>query len=64
MTRELFTIGHSDHPLDRFCALLAERHLTAVGDVRSQPYSRRNPPFDRRTIAYRRPPSRRREDGA
>ena len=47
MNRTLFTIGHSSHSLSRFCELLEQHHVTAVADVRSQPYSRRNPQFNR-----------------
>ena len=41
----VFTIGHSNHPLDRFVALLKQHGVTAVADVRSVPYSRFNPHF-------------------
>jgi uncharacterized protein (DUF488 family) len=43
----LFTIGHSNHDLDRFLALLQSNGVTAVADVRSRPYSRRLPHFNR-----------------
>jgi hypothetical protein len=42
---DIFTIGHSNHPIDRFIALLKGASLTAVVDVRSQPFSRRHPWF-------------------
>lgn len=42
---DLFTIGHSNHPVDRFVALLKGAGVTAVLDVRSQPFSRRYPWF-------------------
>jgi uncharacterized protein (DUF488 family) len=41
----LFTIGHSNHPIERFMTLLQEAGVTAVADVRSQPVSRRYPWF-------------------
>ena len=41
----VFTIGHSSHSLEAFLALLARHGVTALGDVRSQPYSRRFPHF-------------------
>ena len=44
---EFFTIGHSNHALDRFLGLLEGHAITAVADVRSVPYSRRLPHFDR-----------------
>jgi len=43
----LFTIGHSTHSFDALCALLTQHGVTAVGDVRSTPHSRRNPQFNR-----------------
>lgn len=47
MSSLLYTIGHSDHPLDGFLALLHEHGISAIADVRSQPYSRRHPQFNR-----------------
>lgn len=43
----ILTIGHSTHALDEFVALLRQHRVTAVGDVRSAPYSRFNPQFNR-----------------
>jgi uncharacterized protein (DUF488 family) len=43
----LFTIGHSNHPIDHFLALLTRHGVTALGDVRSFPRSRFNPQFNR-----------------
>lgn len=40
MSRKLFTIGHSNHNIEKFIALLKEHHVTAIADVRSSPYSR------------------------
>jgi uncharacterized protein (DUF488 family) len=37
---EIFTIGHSTHEMDVFLSLLAEHDITAIADVRSQPFSR------------------------
>jgi hypothetical protein len=42
----LRTIGHSNHELDRFLALLHGAGVTAVADVRSQPFSKRHPQFN------------------
>ena len=47
----IFTIGHSNHSLEGFLALLAKRRIAAVADVRSAPYSRFNPHFDRKALA-------------
>jgi uncharacterized protein (DUF488 family) len=45
--QRLFSIGHSNHELARLLELLREAKVTAVADVRSQPFSRRHPQFDR-----------------
>jgi len=50
MTHELFTIGHSNHPLRRFLGLLALHDIRLVCDVRSTPYSRFNPQFNREPL--------------
>ena len=42
---KLWTIGHSNHPADRFGALLQQHGIETVVDVRSQPYSRFSPHF-------------------
>jgi uncharacterized protein (DUF488 family) len=47
----LFTIGHSSHSLDEFVALLQRHGVTAVADVRSQPYSRRMEHFRRHELS-------------
>ncbi|MCS6782391.1 MAG: DUF488 domain-containing protein [Gloeomargarita sp. SKYG98] len=46
----LFTIGHSHHSLEQFIALLQRHNITAVADVRSAPYSRRFPQFNRQIL--------------
>ena len=47
MTRPLYTIGHSNHSLERFLELLRTHEITTVCDVRSQPSSRYSPQFNR-----------------
>lgn len=44
---ELFTIGHSNHTIKTFISLLRQHDITAIGDVRSHPYSRFLPHFSR-----------------
>ena len=44
---EVFTIGHSTHSWERFVALLRSANVTAVADVRTSPYSRHYPHFNR-----------------
>lgn len=43
----LWTVGHSNHPLEHFLALLSAARIEAVADVRSAPRSRYVPWFDR-----------------
>jgi len=47
---EIWTVGHSNHPLDRFVALLRTAGVTAIADVRSAPYSRRVRHFNREPL--------------
>jgi uncharacterized protein (DUF488 family) len=46
----IHTIGHSNHPIERFLGLLQQHGITAVADVRSTPYSRFNPQFRREKL--------------
>lgn len=50
MTGTAYTIGHSNHPLERFIALLNQHGIDVLCDVRSDPYSRMNPQFNRETL--------------
>lgn len=43
---EIYTIGHSSHTVEHLIALLRRHGVTAVADVRSQPYSRLHPHFN------------------
>jgi uncharacterized protein (DUF488 family) len=43
----VFTIGHSVHSAERFTTLLRDAGITAVADVRTSPYSRHSPQFNR-----------------
>jgi uncharacterized protein (DUF488 family) len=44
------TIGHSNHPIERFVGLLTAAGVEALVDVRSTPYSRRFPQFGRERL--------------
>jgi uncharacterized protein (DUF488 family) len=44
---DVLTIGHSTHSWDNFIELLRGVGVTAVADVRTSPFSRFNPHFDR-----------------
>lgn len=50
MNQMLFTIGHSNHPIEAFVELLHRHDVTAVGDVRSHPYSRYVPQYSREPL--------------
>lgn len=47
---KLFSIGHSNHEIDAFIQLLQKHGVTAVADVRSHPYSRFLPQFNRASL--------------
>jgi len=47
---EVFTIGHSTHTIERFIELLLMHAITALCDVRSSPYSKFNPQFNREVL--------------
>jgi uncharacterized protein (DUF488 family) len=51
MEKALYTIGHSTHTADKVIALLKKHGITAVVDVRSYPYSRMNPQFNREVFS-------------
>lgn len=46
----IHTIGHSDHTMEDFVDLLRRHRITLVIDVRSQPYSRWVPHFNREPL--------------
>lgn len=43
----VYTIGHSDRPIDEFIGLLKENGIGCVLDIRTVPRSRHNPQFNR-----------------
>jgi len=47
----LYTIGHSNHPIQAFISLLQQHNIRYLVDVRSQPYSRRYPQFNREDLS-------------
>jgi uncharacterized protein (DUF488 family) len=47
----IHTVGHSDHTTAAFVDLLRDHGIALVVDVRSQPYSRWAPQFNRETLA-------------
>jgi uncharacterized protein (DUF488 family) len=48
---ELWTIGHSTRPIEDFIGLLQTRGIQFLVDVRTIPFSRRNPQFHQEALA-------------
>ena len=51
MSFDLFSIGHSNIPAERFIGLLRHAGVNAIADVRSTPFSRRFPWFSGKNLA-------------
>lgn len=47
---DILTIGHSTQAIDQFIRLLHSHRVTALADVRSSPFSRHNPQFNRDSL--------------
>lgn len=45
-----YTVGHSIHPIDHFIEILRMNRIEAVADVRSSPYSKFTPQFNREPL--------------
>jgi uncharacterized protein (DUF488 family) len=52
---KLYTIGHSNHPLSTLVGLLNDREIVNLVDVRTDPYSRYNPQFNKESLEYELP---------
>lgn len=48
----LWSVGHSNHALETFIALLRQHAIAQLVDVRTAPYSRHWPQFNRDDLAY------------
>ena len=48
---KIYTVGHSNHPIEKFLELLTTNEITAIADVRSKPFSRRYPQFNKDRLA-------------
>jgi len=46
----IYTVGHSNHQPERFLELVVRHGINVLGDVRSRPYSRMNPQFNRENL--------------
>ena len=53
MSASVWTIGHSNQPVERFLALLERHGIEALADVRRFPGSRRWPQFGAEALAQR-----------
>jgi len=51
MHSELWTIGHSTRPIGDFIGLLQTQDIQLLADVRTTPFSRRNPQFHQDALA-------------
>jgi len=51
MPDEIFTVGHSNHPLEKFLAILRAHGVSRVVDVRRYPASRKWPHFGAAALA-------------
>lgn len=47
---KLYTIGHSNHPLESFMRLLENNGIMTLVDVRTAPYSRYSPHFNKENL--------------
>ncbi len=47
----VYTVGHSTHTIGTFFDLLERNGVTAIADVRSSPFSRHNPQFNKETLS-------------
>jgi uncharacterized protein (DUF488 family) len=48
--KEVLTVGHSTLSYENFLALIRSAEITAIADVRSSPYSKQFPHFDREIL--------------
>lgn len=49
-TNTIYTIGHSNHEIDKFMRLLKQHGIEVVADVRTSPYSKYSPQFNKDVI--------------
>jgi uncharacterized protein (DUF488 family) len=50
MPPTIFTIGHSNHPIERFLGLLAQHQIEALADIRRYPGSKKFPHLGREPL--------------
>ena len=51
----LYTIGHSNHSVERLTNLLNDNGVMTLVDVRTSPYSRYNPQFNKESLEFQLP---------
>jgi len=49
---KIFSCGHSNLPIENFCIELVNRKINVLVDVRTKPYSRWNPQFNRQILEH------------
>lgn len=49
-SKSIYTIGHSNHPIEKLLSLLQAHGITTAFDIRTNPSSRFNPQFNRRSL--------------
>lgn len=49
---KLYTVGHSNHSLEKLVRLLEDNGISSLVDVRTAPYSRRNPQFNKESLEF------------
>ncbi len=47
---KIFTIGHSNHPIENFLSLLEKHEIDVVVDARSSPFSKFSPQFNQQNL--------------
>lgn len=47
---QIFTVGHSNHSVEKFLSLLKQNGVSAIADVRSSPFSRHSPQFNQSSL--------------
>jgi len=48
----IFTIGHSNHPIEDFLQLLSQNNIEVLVDIRSSPFSKFSPHFNQDELKY------------
>jgi len=49
-TKKIFTIGHSNHPIEIFLSLLERHEIDVLVDTRSSPFSKFSPQFNQQNL--------------